>query len=1674
MTALGLGTRRGPGVAPADYSTAYHSTPLHIQDPAPKDPFSQAQYGNWLQQNPFISQAMQHGLSKLEFLGQSLGKLGRPVKAGVSQLLGHQVDPSEYAAFLPFSDTLGLTDQKNAVSGEDIGRQLGWIDDSSSGAGKFFKSLALDAGLDPLSYLSFGAGSGARAGIGTAAQAAGSLARAARPASALESIAAKIPGLSNWTRDARVLRDATAGAEAGATPLVKLAGQPGTLTEAGQLLGREGLLPSTNAARMSGYKAMEQGGTQQLLDLAASGKLQGKEAQMLNEIIQGAQTGKAVPLQGLAEVNALPFGTRTLGKMLGLDARTVIGTDPLSRAVLQPLLGGWGAVPYAQDLWQNAVRYAPGIRNVRSLFSAETMGGKTRQQQELLSNLWTPGIKEARVGAGKDLAGIQQLLGEAGPGATPREVDKYLRQLGDLGWQIPMQTPSHAAPLVAQQQATVEKGQATIKAFLENEYKQGQRFGVPQAEFDKYLPRQFTGPGHGGFSDLKSKTAGGSPKASRQFPEFATDVLTDIFHDPAVSGMHPGRIADDKKAIQHIIDAYGARQGFPQPTPATVQTPMTGPMNLQQLALYYRTGKSPTVSTITPGAKYGPEVWNPVEEVMRMAKGLDPAYRQGATAYGNTVVRDLESYLPKQRGLVKEAELVNRSLALQAIPQDVAAATGVLPKSSDLTAALKELGYTEEAHPFLADTLSSLLNRTVRPDQLNEFRIMHPYLDAIKQGKNNLKDFGQSGIPGTLWTMLTNLFKTGNTVPHPAYDAANLMGGVAQNTISGIYDPNRIGPMKILGPYIDAAKALMGYPVKNLQGTQEFGRYGTEAAANQAMVREVMSYGFGGKTGQHAGDLITRSLGSSKEATPLLGEAGSLVGTEPLWQGMKGLLGIRGVAEPSAQGWRYGAEASQTTNPLLRGLESISEITDRWTKLAHYFGRIRQGLDSAGAAASTMAAHYDYRNLSKFEREWMRKLVPFYCVPDYSEILTRDGWKRYDDLIVGEEVMTYNVEKDELEWQPCQNKQAFEHDQELMTFETKRGRNFAFTPNHRWPVRVTGNTVKHPWGTYVYPEKRTITTGDKLTVMQSFIQAAEYKGKDSILTPDQARLVGWIVTDGYFRRRPRSPNYCEAVIYQSPGKYLDEVVQVAGGRPRPPHPQTGVICVPVEKVRKEEIVQYLDKDNLIKLVTRLSRESLEAMYDAMYKAEGTTPEKEGQTWGYFGQVPGGVKEAFQVIALLLGKRTKVGKTGMYVTENRFLKVSSGRRGMVHYKGRVWCPSTANGTWVMRQHGEIIITGNSWTRFNIPFYGDMLANNPGLISNLMRTEDAVDQSSGGASQYLPEFLRGQTAVPQGPAEARVNPESGRQELNQQYLTPYKLPFQEALNWMKTGKEGLGQLGEAIGARIPGPGYIPPDMPRPEFINREAMQTVGGQLNPLLKIAGEALTGKNFYSGNEAELASQARWWEDPDMKLLAGLARYSPFSRFVSDYQREKRNVDVGQLSPGQIAVNAILGPINRSVDLNAAQQKELAKLTEEQALRDPAARQRMETYVPLEEQNRLMTNDPQEQARLGVFRAASTQGQQQQLAGLQYKLEQLAIVKPRLEQLRQLAANRPLSPGEKYEMQEKAYAVQYEPLWRMQAQELAYKIQTETGIPGLSVPNPYGKPLQTLRMGIKKVRGNLP
>lgn len=123
-----------------------------------------------------IGSLMENSLGGLAYIGKMLDKPGRAVRG----LLGGT--PEELLNLIPFSDSLGITDERNRVSGRQLLYNAGMVSDPNGGSefewDNDLAGLGVEMLTDPLFYLTFGSTTAA----GRAAMAAGTQAKGLRNA----------------------------------------------------------------------------------------------------------------------------------------------------------------------------------------------------------------------------------------------------------------------------------------------------------------------------------------------------------------------------------------------------------------------------------------------------------------------------------------------------------------------------------------------------------------------------------------------------------------------------------------------------------------------------------------------------------------------------------------------------------------------------------------------------------------------------------------------------------------------------------------------------------------------------------------------------------------------------------------------------------------------------------------------------------------------------------------------------------------------------------------------------------------------------------------------------------------------------------------------------------------------------------------------------------------------------------------------------------------------------------------------------------------------------------------------------------------------------------------------------------------------------------------------------
>lgn len=328
------------------------------------------------------------------------------------------------------------------------------------------------------------------------------------------------------------------------------------------------------------------------------------------------------------------------------------------------------------------------------------------------------------------------------------------------------------------------------------------------------------------------------------------------------------------------------------------------------------------------------------------------------------------------------------------------------------------------------------------------------------------------------------------------------------------------------------------------------------------------------------------------------------------------------------------------------------------------------------------------------------------CVPLDTRILTAEGWKTHDSLRLGEPVLAYNVDKDCSEWVPLLAVRRYQN-APIVQLSNGKGFDVLCTPDHKWPIRYSTVCKGKRY------EYRSLREASRLTKSAAITVGAVAQGGSLPVTPQQAFLMGMLITDGSVRY---SGKHIRAYICQSKPDVITEIrAQMAGV----PHRESVVPAYtrtfPTGKTyncqigyRWEIAAFYLHdlhdafgivhETELPNVISHLSLEARTAFMQAMMMAEGDQK-------GTFAQMPGRndwVIDLWTLLCAMEGSmvcKSAVREScgGIWVARRKKTRHVWASNVTVTDAGTadVWCPQTPLGTWVARFSNDVVtVTGNT--------------------------------------------------------------------------------------------------------------------------------------------------------------------------------------------------------------------------------------------------------------------------------------------------------------------------------------------------------------------------------------------
>ena len=333
------------------------------------------------------------------------------------------------------------------------------------------------------------------------------------------------------------------------------------------------------------------------------------------------------------------------------------------------------------------------------------------------------------------------------------------------------------------------------------------------------------------------------------------------------------------------------------------------------------------------------------------------------------------------------------------------------------------------------------------------------------------------------------------------------------------------------------------------------------------------------------------------------------------------------------------------------------------------------------------------------------------CVDEETEVLTPDGFKKYNEINVGDEIYTWKDGK--LRIQKVQKVNISHYKGEMHRYKS-RDIEQVVTPNHRVLYKKNNSTE--------YDVKYSSELINAKTPLTIPVSTLYYDKEEYPISDEMLQLITIVLTDGNIDIEEGKSGRVR--IFKSPkrfgGSLIRELLDNLGLEYIIKENNCGFDCEGIVEVftlnssSSANIISLLNgtKKELPKWMFELSRRQARLVIDTWAKFDGHIAENE------YGRMKlqcdnYNIADQLQHLCFLAGKGSRIAsriignnKTEtIYVIPFDRVNKSLNEKEKFIYEGIIWCPTTEDGIVVYRKNGVIFISGNS-PFTNVSVYDDI--------------------------------------------------------------------------------------------------------------------------------------------------------------------------------------------------------------------------------------------------------------------------------------------------------------------------------------------------------------------------------
>jgi ribonucleoside-triphosphate reductase len=347
----------------------------------------------------------------------------------------------------------------------------------------------------------------------------------------------------------------------------------------------------------------------------------------------------------------------------------------------------------------------------------------------------------------------------------------------------------------------------------------------------------------------------------------------------------------------------------------------------------------------------------------------------------------------------------------------------------------------------------------------------------------------------------------------------------------------------------------------------------------------------------------------------------------------------------------------------------------------------------------------EYKDVKQALQEFLFNInvptrVGFQCMSADTEILGRDGWKKYNEVKKGDTIATFNVDKGFIEYLPVNHVFARKYKGKMYNLKNRISDQL-ISPEHR-VVRKKFNSDGY-----------VLETIEKVKELKSpFIVPVGSLGNfgpATSLSDDEVRLLAWVIAEGTLDKGERGSG--RVSIYQSKSANLSDYEEIKAicdnlNLKYAERAQKGlgadcqVLRFDASSTRK--ILKYFggDKKLGIKFIPKnilgADVETARLFLETYVKGDGHEGCKITTASAVIrdGLMQVAVNAGYGVTVLEVKPRGISKKIRYIIRLIEHVDTYINAVKEVNYEGVIWCPNTKNETVIARRHGKIFITGNT--------------------------------------------------------------------------------------------------------------------------------------------------------------------------------------------------------------------------------------------------------------------------------------------------------------------------------------------------------------------------------------------